>query len=233
MSDEFESVRTLVRALDVSTLSAPDVDLAIRGGRRRRRIAAADRGIAAGVALALVLGGVAWVVGSRPASLSPNGPLPDNTSAGPKPSPSVHRSPLVTGRVGQAVDVGSTGLRLRLSAKGYCEESAPGANVPLGPCRTANDPNGMGDSSGGWGHVEVVTGITMKEAVSVTVVRTDGHTYTGTLVQVPGANWMAYYVVMPWSPGSVVDAAHPTPSNDIVNVNVTIDTGSGLISTAP
>lgn len=233
-NDEIESIRTLVRTLDVRGLTPPDAEQAIRSGTRRRRIELVDRALAGGLVLALVAGGAIWVVGQsskgRPAIVA-SSPAPRTTIA--TPSSQAPRSPVVTAKAGDVIDVGTTGKRLRLSATGFCEESAPHANVPLGPCRTDNDPNGMGYSSGGWDHVEVVTGITAKIATAVVVTRTDGRTFTGALVRIPGATWQAFYVVMPWKPGTVVDATHPAPRSDIARITSISDTGQPPVVIAP
>lgn len=139
-------------------------------------------------------------------------------------------SPVITAEPGDVVDVDGTGLRLRVTADGFCEESAPGADVPLGPCRTAgdpNDPSNEGTSRGAWGKVQVLTGWAPAGAVSVMAATQDGTTVVGTIVRVKGAAWRAFYAVLPWTPGTVVDASNP-PTSDVQSLTFTTADGQAV-----
>jgi hypothetical protein len=70
-------------------------------------------------------------------------------------------------------------------------------------------------------------------ALAVVVTRTDGRTFTGTLVRIPGATWQAFYVVMPWKPGTVVDPTHPAPRSDIARITSIFDTGQPPVVVVP
>lgn len=143
------------------------------------------------------------------------------------PDPNAATSDVITAKPGEVVDVDGTGLRLRVTADGFCEESAPGADVPLGPCRTAGDPNdpkNEGTSHGAWGKVQVLTGWAPVGTVSVTAATQDGTSAVGTLVRVKGSSWLAFFVVLPWTPGAVVDASNP-PTSDIQSLSFTTADG--------
>lgn len=235
ISNDFDDVRTLIRAVDISGLAHPDVEQAIHSGRRRRRIAAVDRALAGGVVLAIAAAGVIWAAQGATPSAAPGKPLTSATTTAPTSSPSAvpTASEVITAKVGDAVAVDDTGLLLRLAADGFCEESAPGRDVPLGPCRTLGDPNdptGEGVSRGAWDGVQVLTGLAPTDAAAAIVTRVDGRDFVGTLVKVEGHDWQAFYVVMPWHPATKPNNGLPSTS-DIASVSFKTEGGATIVRT--
>lgn len=227
---------TDVKELFAAAVARPDLDRididgVLRGGRRRQRVR--TTATVGSVAAVLVLAGSLVANSTRPPEVfTHTATSPAATSVAPSSTPTPQpRSPMVTAAVGEAVAVGDTGMRLRLSAKGFCEESASGADVPLGPCRTVGDPNdptGEGISRGAWAHVQVLTGLAPAGTLSVEAAQTDGNVAVGTLVHAQGATWVAYYVILPWTPGAVVDASHP-PSSDMQSMTFITGTSRTVV----
>jgi hypothetical protein len=172
--------------------------------------------------------GLVWTAHQRPTGRSIGaGTAASSTKAALGVSTVAASARLITVTDGSAVALGSTGAELVVSSTSVCIRPANGVDasaaavIPTG-CFNVNDKNlsmaanHFASASYGDGTSAVVYGIAGPSAVTVEAWNGAGST-TGTVIVPIGANWVAFYAVLPFEP-FVADAEHPVPPKDNVQV---------------